>query len=78
MGTSVRPIAEADLLAYIDGQLGPERRAEVEEHLLRHAEDRLRIAADSAIAEGLRLLFGQRRQAAPRRLARRRAYSFLA
>ncbi len=73
MGASARPIAESDLLAYIDGQLAPERRAEVEEHLLRHAGDRRRIAADSAVAEGLRLLFGRGDRA-----ARRRVYSFLA
>jgi anti-sigma factor RsiW len=75
MARTARPVTESDLLAYVDGRLDAARRGEVEDHLLRHPEDRLRIAADLAIAEGLRLLFGRPRPAM-RHTVRRRAYSF--
>lgn len=57
---STDDVTEDDLLAFVDGQLAPERRALVEEHLARHPPDAARIAADCAIAKGLRLLFGCR------------------
>lgn len=53
------PIHESDLLAYVDGRLDAERNAEVEIWLVDHADDAHRIAADMAIQEGLRLLFGR-------------------
>lgn len=52
-------ITESDLLAFVDGQLPPGRRGEVERHLMRRPDDAWRIAADLALLEGLRLLFGR-------------------
>lgn len=51
------PVGEDDLLAYVDGRLGDQRRREVELHLLASPADIVRVAADLAILEGLRLLF---------------------
>ena len=59
-------IREADLLAYVDDQLDPARRAEVEAYLLTSPEDIFRVAADLAIQAGLKMLF------------QKRDYSFLA
>lgn len=56
-------VTEADLLAYVDGRLGRDRRAEIEDHLARCPQDAGRVAADLALQEGLRMLFG--RPAAP-------------
>jgi anti-sigma factor RsiW len=53
------PIEESDLLAYVDGRLPPARRIEVEAHLMRRPADAWRVAADLALLEGLRLLFGR-------------------
>lgn len=39
------PVIEADLHAYLDGELPPERRPEVQAHLAAHAEDAARLAA---------------------------------
>ncbi|GIX27679.1 anti-sigma factor family protein [Pelomicrobium sp. G1] len=39
------PVVEADLHAYLDGELPPERRPEVQAHLAAHAEDAARLAA---------------------------------
>lgn len=50
-------IDEADLLAYVDDQLGPARRAEVELYLLNSPEENLRIATDLTIQAGLKMLF---------------------
>jgi anti-sigma factor RsiW len=44
----IQPISEADLHAYVDGQLGPDARALVEAHLLENAEDAARVAAYKA------------------------------
>ena len=70
-------ITEADLLAYVDGRLQPHRRIEVEDHLVRCPQDAGRIAADLALQEGLRLLFG-RPACPPRPVAARRRGSWLA
>lgn len=52
-------VTEADLLAYVDGRLGHHRRAEIEDHLACCPQDAGRVAADLALQEGLRLLFGR-------------------
>lgn len=52
-------VTEADLLAYVDGQLTPHRRVAVEAHLARHPDLAARVTADLAILRGLRLLFGR-------------------
>jgi anti-sigma factor RsiW len=46
-------ISEADLHAYIDGQLSPQARAEVETHLSLNAEDAARVAAYQAQSAAL-------------------------
>lgn len=53
------PVTEEDLLAFVDGRLDQGRRAEVEDHLVLCPEDAHRVAADLALLEGLRLLFGR-------------------
>jgi anti-sigma factor RsiW len=50
------PITEADLLAYVDDQLDPARRIEVEEHLARNPEAAAQIMADLKDRDALRLL----------------------
>jgi anti-sigma factor RsiW len=50
------PITEADLLAYVDDQLDPTRRIEVEEHLARDPKAAARIMADLKDRDALRLL----------------------
>lgn len=52
-------VTETDLLAFVDGQLPPARRAEIETYLVRHPGEARRVAADLALLEGLRLLFGR-------------------
>ena len=52
------PITEADLLAYVDDQLDPARRIEVEEHLARDPEAAARVMADLKDRDVLRLLHG--------------------
>jgi anti-sigma factor RsiW len=56
-------VGEDDLLAYVDGRLAAGRRREVELHLLASPDDALRVAADLAVMEGLRVLFRSRRPA---------------
>ena len=51
-------ITEADLNAYVDGQLTPERRAVVEAHLADDPGDRERVAAWQAQAATLQALYG--------------------
>ncbi|NBJ13614.1 anti-sigma factor family protein [Microvirga arsenatis] len=50
------PITEADLLAYVDDQLEPARRIEVEEHLAHDPQAAARIMADLKDRDALRLL----------------------
>jgi len=50
------PITEADLLAYVDDQLDPSRRIEVEEHLACDPEAAARVMADLKDRDALRLL----------------------
>jgi anti-sigma factor RsiW len=50
------PITEADLLAYVDDQLDPARRIEVEEYLAHAPEAAARVMADLKDRDALRLL----------------------
>jgi len=50
------PITEADLLAYVDEQLDPARRIEVEEHLAHTPQAAARVMADLKDRDALRLL----------------------
>ena len=50
------PITEADLLAYVDDQLDPARRIEVEEHLAHAPEAAARVMADLKDRDALRML----------------------
>ena len=50
------PVTEADLLAYVDDQLAPARRIEVEEHLAHDPEAAMRVMADLKDRDALRLL----------------------
>ena len=50
------PITEGDLLAYVDDQLGPARRIEVEEHLARDPQAAARVMADLKDRDTLRLI----------------------
>ena len=50
------PITEADLLAYVDDQLDPARRIEVEEHLAHDPEAAARVMADLKDRDTLRLI----------------------
>lgn len=52
------PITEADLNAYIDGQLDLGRRIEVEEHLAARPEVAARVMADLHTRDALRAAFG--------------------
>jgi anti-sigma factor RsiW len=45
---NIQPISEADLHAYVDGQLSADARAQVEAHLSENAEDAARVAAYEA------------------------------
>src|SRR3954466_14186555 len=50
------PVTEADLLAYVDDQLAPTRRIEVEEYLARDPEAAARVMADLKDRDALRLI----------------------
>lgn len=52
-------VSETDLLAFVDDQLEQDRRDEIADHLIHCPKDALRVAADLALLEGLRLLFGR-------------------
>jgi len=51
------PITEADLHAYVDGELPPARRADVEAHLAGHPEGALRVQAWQEQKRALQRLF---------------------
>jgi anti-sigma factor RsiW len=48
------PITDADLHAFVDGQLPPERQQAVQAHLLTHPEDASKVAVYSAQNAGIR------------------------
>ncbi len=60
MSVHVYPVTESDLLAFVDGQLPARRHEEVADHLVQCPRDAHRVAADLALLEGLRVLFGRR------------------
>jgi anti-sigma factor RsiW len=51
------PITEADLLAYVDEQLDPGRRIEVEDYLAHHPAAAMQVMADLKHRDALRLTF---------------------
>ena len=53
----VDPVNESDLIAYVDGELDPMRRVEVEAHLARHPEDAVLVMADLRDRDALREAF---------------------
>jgi anti-sigma factor RsiW len=59
------PITEVDLHAFVDGQLEPARRIEVEDHLARHPDIAARVMADLRTRDALGLAFGMQRSSRP-------------
>lgn len=55
---SLHPVTEAELQAYVDGQLLPARAAEVAQHLAQHEEDAQRVAAYRRQNENMQLAYG--------------------
>lgn len=64
----IDPITEADLSAYVDGQLDAMRRVEVEAHLANNPEDAARVMADLRDRDALREAFGPSPGPGPDRL----------
>lgn len=64
----IDPITEADLSAYVDGELDAMRRVEVEAHLARHPEDAARVMADLRDRDALREAFAPQAGPTPGRL----------
>jgi len=54
---STQPVTEAELQAYVDGQLPSARAVEVAQHLAQHEEDAQRVAAYRRQSEALRTAF---------------------
>lgn len=54
---SAHPVTEAELQAYVDGQLPAARAAEVAQHLAQHEEDAQRVAAYRRQNEALRTAY---------------------
>lgn len=54
--TDTEAVTGFDLEAYVDGQLDPQRRFEVEDHLARNPEAAARVMADMRARDALRLL----------------------
>jgi len=55
MDHPVDPVTEADLQAYVEGQLPVARRIEVEAHLCHDRADALRVMEDLRVRDELRL-----------------------
>ncbi len=56
----IDPITDSDLIAFVDGQLDPMRRLEVEAHLAAHPEAAARVMADFHDRDALRASFRER------------------
>ena len=56
-GSPATKVTEADLLAYVDDRLPPERRADIEAHLALNPEDAARVAGWQSQADDLRVHF---------------------
>lgn len=70
----IDPITDSDLIAFVDGQLDPMRRLDVEAHLAAHPEAAARVMADFHDRDALRASFQERVGPGPERnvvLARR-------
>jgi len=68
------PITDSDLIAFVDGQIDPMRRLEVEAHLAAHPQAAARVMADFHDRDALRASFRERLGPGPDRnvaLARR-------
>lgn len=59
MTQPIDPIGGGDLSAYVDEQLSPARRIEVEDYLSRHPEIAARVMADLRGRDALRLAFAE-------------------
>jgi anti-sigma factor RsiW len=55
--TNSTPITEADLHAYVDGELSPTRRSELEAHLRTHPEDALVVEEYQGLNDALKQLY---------------------
>jgi anti-sigma factor RsiW len=55
--TNSTPITEADIHAYVDGELSPTRESEVEAHLRTHPEDALAVEEYKGINQALKQLY---------------------
>jgi anti-sigma factor RsiW len=64
----IDPITDEDFTAFVDGQLDPMRRLEVEAHLARHPEDAVRVMAELRDRDALRAAFAQGPGPMPERL----------
>lgn len=62
------PVTENDLTAFVDGQLDPMRRLDVESHLARHPETAARIMAELHDRDALRAAFETQPGPGPERL----------
>jgi len=62
MGT---PITEADLLAFVDGQIDQPRRFEVMDHLAKNPEAAAQVMQDLSVIQGLKILHASTSQTTP-------------
>lgn len=67
--THTDPVTDFDLCAYVDGQLDPLRRMEVEDHLSRHPDAAAAVMADLRTNHALGLMLGGNVAARPDSLA---------
>ena len=57
MSDSLRPVNNSDLHAYVDGQLDPLRRAEVEDYLAQHPQAQARVHEYEKLNQALQQLY---------------------